>query len=68
MMSRKDYVAFAKMVNDNFKTGQYCCSKESQDAMFCSTLFMMFDMIDLFKADNPKFDADKFETACRKGI
>jgi hypothetical protein len=55
MMTRKDYVETAKILNQ-FTTE--IDSKTFQD--------LVFEFSEWFSADNPRFDEDKFWDACTK--
>ena len=54
MMTRKDYVATADILNQ-FKWS-------IQDKEIFTDL--VFEFSDMFAADNPRFDSDKFYDAC----
>ena len=61
-MTRKDYEKFADMVNTH--------RKYALDAVKLDTGYIVawndcaFAMADIFKADNPRFNRDKFLKAC----
>ena len=57
MMTRKDYVATAKILN------QFA---ESIDSHVFQDL--VFEFSEWFSADNPRFDEDKFWDACVKQL
>ena len=62
MMTRKDYVAVAKIVNDYLNNADY------HDALSANVDdFLVRPFIKLFEADNPNFNADKFWDACFPG-
>ena len=56
MMTRKDYVSTAQLLSD-FK------SSISNDVVFED---LVEEFADLFSADNPRFDFEKFRIACNK--
>ena len=55
MMTRKDYVATAEILNQN---------ADALGANLLDTLTNQF--IEMFENDNPRFNADKFWEACFK--
>ena len=55
MMTRKDYVETAKILN---QFANEMDSKTFKD--------LVFEFIEWFSADNPRFDEDKFWDACVK--
>jgi hypothetical protein len=67
MMTRKDYVKFAAMLKDQRQAAIDCNSlKPGADTMLkIGTLnTTVFSMADIFAADNPNFDRDRFLQAC----
>ena len=50
MMTKKDYIAIAKIINKFGKVEH----------------MLLLKMCEYFKKDNPNFDADKFIEACNK--
>ncbi len=53
MMTRKDYVKVAAM---------FAAVHDDQDSTSVRE-YLMFGMADMFEADNPNFDRDRFVTA-----
>lgn len=56
-MSRKDYVAFARIIKTNLEISHSPLERVTVKGVAT-------DMADLFAADNPRFDRQKFLTAC----
>lgn len=57
MMSRKDYERAAKIVRDT--CGLYHGTTDSCEASIVREAFVAF-----FQGENPRFDADRFRSAC----
>ena len=53
MMTRKDYIATAEILKDY--------KDEMSKNLF---QFIVYDFADLFEADNPNFNENKFYSAC----
>ena len=61
MMTRKDYVAVAKIINNYFDLA------DKHDGLNANVHDFLIDpFIEFFGNDNPNFDADKFWEACTK--
>lgn len=59
MMTRKDYVATAKIINRYFDVADY------HDGLHANIHdFLIKPFSDMFAKDNPNFDAEKFFEAC----
>lgn len=56
-MSKKDYVAVARIISN---TRELCQAKEAREA----TTYIASDLAREFVKDNPRFDSDKFLRAC----
>ena len=54
MMTRKDYVAVAEILNSSAK--DFMSQEDFQE--------LVNDFADLFQADNPNFSPNRFELAC----
>ena len=64
-MTRKDYVKFAKMfaqIDDGQPTAVTVSSAIGHERMLD---IIKFKVADIFAADNPRFDYDRFDRACR---
>ena len=64
MMTRKDYVATAKIIRNFFDA---CIDEEAFDDSPINAMIhdhLIDEFIKMFSADNPNFDADKFWEAC----
>jgi len=57
-MTTKDYIKFAGIL-----AGEYACAG-SNNAVKLSLRCVMLSMSDVFYADNPCFDRDRFYEAC----
>jgi hypothetical protein len=55
-MSRRDYIRFAEMVRD---AGYLTADARGR---------LISDLLEIFKADNPRFDSDRFRSACYTGV
>jgi len=59
MMTRKDYVAIAQIINNYFDKADH------HDALVANVHDFLIDpFIDLLANDNPNFDKEKFWDAC----
>ncbi len=57
MLTRKHYKAIAAIVKD--------CTKTTDDAVtYVSSSQLCHELADYFAADNPRFDRERFLTAC----
>jgi len=62
MMTRKDYVAVANIINGYFN------SADQHDGLTANVHDFLIDpFIELFEKDNPNFDSHKFWEACTNG-
>jgi len=62
MMTRKDYVAIAKIINGYFG------SADQHDGLTANVHDFLIDpFIDLLANDNPNFDKERFWEACVNG-
>lgn len=68
MMTKKDYIAIAKIFdNGNFEPPPKQSYEESGDweDAYCTTVNMVvFELADYMATDNPAFDREKFISAC----
>jgi len=53
-VTKKDYIAFAKAIKEEQEQGSFHASLDSLVNRIC----------DIFVADNPRFDREKFLKAC----
>jgi hypothetical protein len=60
MMTRKDYVATASILNTYLKRN----NSESHPQLVAEFDEMVNDFIYFFEKDNPRFDSEKFWEAC----
>lgn len=60
MMTRKDYVSTAEILSNYFYTSVF----DEQGELLFADLVDDFSL--MFESDNPRFDADKFASACYK--
>ena len=61
MLSKKDYVAIAEILNTEIKA-----LKNEQDMPYFVIRNIMGSLSDYFKSDNPQFNKEKFINACLK--
>lgn len=62
MMTRKDYVAIAKIINSYFDLA------DQHDGLNANVHDFLIDpFVDLLAKDNPNFDKDRFWEACTNG-
>jgi hypothetical protein len=54
-MSRKHYIEVARILRE---------AREAGEIRVETLHLLMADFIELFQADNPRFDQDRFERAC----
>lgn len=58
-MTKKDYEKFADML-----LGYRCCNLDEDGDRVISVLGVAQDIADIFAADNPRFDRERFLQAC----
>jgi len=66
MMSRKNYVEFAKMYNEAIKSEQDNILQDNESS-YGTIKNLIYQTSDIFKADNSSFDKGRFYAACVKG-
>jgi hypothetical protein len=62
-MTKKDYIQFAAMFNNNKPTTK---ASPHYDSLMYQWTTLIFDTIRIFKEDNRLFQQDKFLIACNK--
>ncbi len=62
-MTRKDYIKIANVLNEELqrRIGEMNGNEESARLSMCN---LWMDMAEIFKADNPRFDNQRFYAAC----
>lgn len=63
-MSRKHYAATARVIRDNMERAAECSDPTAHAAAELCARAIALGMADVFAADNPRFDRERFLTAC----
>lgn len=68
MTSKKDYEAIADVILREAKTAKYYMKNEQPGDAVVLISFIVEGLIEVFEKTNPRFDIDKFEKACGRGV
>ena len=66
-MTRKDYIKFAQMFHAIKPERDLCDGDTHYSVLRSQWMEFMLNTSCLFKEDNPRFSASRFETACETG-
>ncbi len=61
-MTKKDYIKLAKLISD---TSNVIDGNHPEGQLFIRTSNLIAGLCDILKEDNPRFDRERFITACR---
>lgn len=63
-MTKKDYIAFAKILNARLAEAQARGERSGRAEAVTAMLKTINDVAELFQAENPRFDRTRFVAAC----